>query len=219
MNRTLIITGGDVNYDFALNYLKNERFSNIIAVDGGIESAWKLNLTPSYMIGDFDTVSDSILNQYKGRADIMTIRLNPEKDQTDTQEAMELAVELKSSEIIMFGGIGNRLDHTLSNIYVLELALKNKIPAYIINENNKIYLINRDREIRKAEAYSKYISLLPFTDEVIGVDLRGFKYRLDKYNFSISGSYGIGISNEIIAETASISFEKGILIVIEANDL
>ena len=85
-----------------------------------------------------------------------------------------------------------------------------------MDNNNQIYLINNSHTIEKSNTYGKYISLIPLTSKVEGLTLTGFKYPLDNYSLSIGKS--LGISNEIIDNTASIFLKKGILIVIESKD-
>ncbi len=46
--------------------------------------------------------------------------------------------------------------------------------------------------------------------------MTGFKYPLEQYTMTSDNS--LGISNEIAAEEAEISFQKGILIMVEAHD-
>ena len=67
--------------------------------------------------------------------------------------------------------------------------------------------------LEKEKQFGKFVSLIPYTNVVKGLTLTGFKYPLDHYDFC-----SLGVSNEIIAESAEITFEDGILIVIEARD-
>ena len=41
----------------------------------------------------------------------------PEKDDTDTQLALRLAHNDRADEIVVWGGTGDRIDHTLSNLF------------------------------------------------------------------------------------------------------
>ena len=78
-------------------------------------------------------------------------------------------------------------------------------------------MINQPLTIRKAEQYGKYVSLIPFSEKVSGVTLRGLKYPLTDY--TMGGFNSLGISNEIVSDEASISLSSGQLIVIESKDL
>lgn len=211
---TLIVTGGRININFLKAHLEINKYDIIIAVDKGLESLDALEIEPNYLIGDFDSINKDILEKYE-KTKIQIVRLNPEKDLTDTHSAINLAIEKEAKNITIIGAIGTRLDHTIANIHTLKIAIDKKINIKIINETNEITLINHDTKIKNTKTY-KYISLIPLTTTVEGVTLRGFKYPLENRTLYIGDS--LGISNEQIEETAEIQLKKGILILIKSKD-
>ena len=80
--------------------------------------------------------------------------------------ALKLAMEKGAKKITIVGAIGTRFDHSMANIHILKEALDNNVEAEIINENNKIKLVNTETKIKKEDAY-KYISLIPLTTRAI----------------------------------------------------
>lgn len=213
MIKTLIVTGGKINKSFLKKYLEKEKFDNILAVDKGLEFLDELNILPNYIIGDFDSVNKNILKKYLNKKQVQIYKFESEKDYTDTNLAIKLAIKLKSKEIIILGAIGTRIDHTIANVSILCETLNKNIDTKIIDEYNKIQLINKKLEIKKEY---RYLSILPFTNKVEGITLKGFKYNLDNYTLEIGST--IGISNEQIETKATIEIEKGILIVIQSKD-
>ncbi len=211
---TLIVTGGEINKNFLKKHLKINKYDIIIAVDKGLETLDTLNTKPNYIVGDFDSIDKTILRKYEN-TQIEIIKLNPEKDLTDTHSAINLAIELKSKKIIIIGAIGTRLDHTIANIHILKLAIDKGINIKIINETNEITLINNNIKIYKDQNY-KYISLIPLTTTVENITLKGFKYPLTKRTLYIGDS--LGISNEQLQQEGEIQLEKGILILIRSKD-
>ena len=189
---------------------------NIIAGDRGLEALYQLKIIPNHVVGDFDSVSPEILEFYKKQPKIIFHTYNAEKDNTDTDIALKLAIQMKTSEITILGALGKRMDHAIANIHILKDALGANIPCQILDEHNRIYLVNTEKTLEKDKVYGKYISLIPLTSTVEGLTLKGFKYPLNKYNLPIGTS--LGISNEIIEDIAHIEMEKGILIVIESKD-
>jgi thiamine pyrophosphokinase len=218
--RILIITGGYLSIEFARNYLKNQAFDTVIAVDSGLAYVSELNIDLQYIVGDFDSVPKEYLVKYQNKANtdhsINIIKYNPEKDETDTQIAIELGIQLGADEITLLGATGTRLDHLLANVQLLSIALEHNIKAYIVDEYNKLYFIDHNTTLRKDQLYGPYLSLIPYTEVVEAVTLEGFKYPLLKRDLRIGAS--IGISNEVIAEEAAIIFQSGILIVTESKD-
>ena len=171
-------------------------------------------MIPDYILGDFDSIDKKVLEKYKTQK-IKINELKPEKDFTDTEEAINLAIKLKSSEFVIIGAIGTRIDHVLANINVLKIALDNNIKAQIINEHNEIELINNELIIEKNNLY-KYKSIMPLTTQVEGITITGMKYPLENYTLTIGNS--LGVSNEQIEKTAKIKVKDGILIVIKSRD-
>ena len=189
---------------------------NIIVCDRGLEALYQLKIIPNHVVGDFDSVSSEVLEFYKKQTQIIFHTYHPEKDNTDTDIALKLAIGLKSSEITIMGALGRRMDHAIANIHILKDALEANIPCQIIDEHNRIYLINKEMTLEKDKVYGKYISLIPLTSEVKDLTLTGFKYPLNNYDLPIGTS--LGVSNEIVENIAQIKMKKGILIVIESKD-
>ena len=213
--RTIIVTGGNVNKNFLKKLLSNYKYNNIIASDKGLEILDECNIKPNYIIGDFDSLNKNVLCKYIKDKSIKTIKLNPEKDYTDTHMALKLAIYIKSTQITIVGAIGTRIDHTLANINILKEALEKNIDCNILNENNNIILTNKDITIKKDNKY-KYISLLPLTTKATGITLKGFKYQLSNATLKIGES--IGVSNEQIEDNCLIKVKNGVLIIIKSKD-
>lgn len=217
--KTVIISGGRIDRDFALSFLENETFEQFIAVDNGLRFCYDNQIKPTWIVGDFDTAAPELVEYYQTQTDIPIRRFNPVKDSTDSQIAIELALELGSSEITLLGGTGTRMDHVLGNIQSLMLAKKKGVSCVILDEYNRIQLIDGETRLKKSEQYGKYVSLLPLTTEVTGVDLTGFKFNLTGHTFTSTGSAGLGVSNEIIEDIAEIRVKSGIFVLIESRDV
>jgi len=213
--KILIITGGQIEDSFLCTRVKSEQYAMIIAADRGLNIADRLHLPLDYIVGDFDSVSQAILIKYKDtKVRIMTYP--PEKDKTDSQIAIELAIENQATSIDIIGATGTRLDHVVANIHLLMFPLQKLISACIVDSHNKIYLKNKSFSIKKEDQFGDYISLLPFTDQVYGLTLKGFKYPLT--HILLTKGNSLGISNEIMEKEAQVEFEDGILLVIESRD-
>lgn len=219
--KVLIVTGGTIDDSLAKEYILEKSYEVIIAVDGGLEVLDHLNQIPQYIVGDFDTVSHTTIMKYKhidnqGKGTPIVMEYDSAKDATDTEIALELALDLKPSLIHILGATGTRLDHTLANIYLLKIGLEHQTPIEIIDGVNRIYMINGTTTLKKNMIYGKYVSLIPFTDKVINVTLQGFLYPLK--NRTLIPGESIGVSNEVIDEEATIEFDQGVLMVIESKD-
>ncbi|MGN6709995.1 thiamine diphosphokinase [Anaerocolumna jejuensis] len=214
--KVLIVTGGEISLPFIKEYLTGRDFDKIIAVDKGLEAVQALSLKPDYIIGDFDSVSKEVISYYKTLEGVQVAEYDPMKDATDTELAILAAMELQPEEIVILGATGTRADHMMSNVSLLYLPLRENIRTSLVDKHNKIYIINRDTVIYRNKLHGPYVSLLPFTEIVEGVTLKGFLYPLEDKTLTMGSS--LCISNEVTEEKAEILIGAGILLVIEARD-
>ena len=107
---TLIISGGNISSDFALDFMEKQNIDYIIAADRGLAFARRYGIRPDLIVGDFDSVSREIIEGYRREGKVPIRTYNPVKDDTDTQIALEKALEAGSSRIWILGGTGTRLD-------------------------------------------------------------------------------------------------------------
>jgi thiamine pyrophosphokinase len=216
----LILSGGKINSDWLKDWLKKNTVTYCIAADRGLETADALGINVDLILGDYDSVDKNVLDKYRKKAEVLTYP--PEKDYTDTHIAVKKAVEKivadglnDSTSIYIAGATGTRLDHTMTNIFVLDEALKSGVSAYIIDEYNKIYIKNSTFTIKKSEQFGSFISFIPMTEKV-KISLDGMKYPLS--DFELTQGNSICQSNEIVADEARIDIEYGKVVVIEALD-
>ncbi len=214
--KTLIVTGGTVDVSFARFYLKQHSFDYLIAADSGIRFFIQSGIRPDEVLGDFDSADPGQLSQLRRDPHIIFHQYRPEKDAVDTQLALELALDKKSSEIHILGGTGTRLDHMLGTVRLPGLAMERGVPCYLVDAHNRIRLIRERTVLKKSEQYGDYVSLIPLTTQVSEVTLTGFKYPLR--NYTLGGFESLGISNEIVEEEAVVDFKDGILILAESRD-
>lgn len=219
MKTGLIITGGSLDLAFAGQFLEKRKFDCIVSVDGGLEKTRALGLVPHAIVGDFDTVSPEILEEYRRKPEILWDVHRPEKDETDTELAIHTAVKLGCGKLVILGATGGRMDHALSNLHLLKLCLDQGVEAYIYDRQNKVYLLSEGKTFCREETYGNYVSFIPLTQEVRGITLTGFKYPLTDKNLSIGVEAGLCVSNEVKEKEAVLRFESGILVCVESKDV
>lgn len=215
--KMLLILGGCIDLKWAAKFCETNSYDKIIAVDGGLSAANLLNVYPDCIIGDFDTVNEELISKYENDNKATIIRLNPVKDDTDTQYAVKHAMGLGAKEIHVLGGTGGRFDHSLANIFMLKMAYEQDVKIYMYDEINKIHVIDDMVKLKKDKLYDKKISFIQLEGPAIGVTLKGFKYNVAEFDFDTSKEYRIGVSNEFQGEEAEVSIEKGMFVVIETS--
>ena len=216
MRQAVIVTGGTVDFKFALAYMKEQKPDIVAAVDSGLEFFLKAAEKPDVIVGDFDSVTQETLAFFKGQQGIDWVTLVPEKDDTDTEAAIREVIGRGCKRIHILGATGSRLDHVLANIGLLGLGFSCGVEILMVDSCNRIRMVKKGISIPQKEQFGEYVSLLPFTSKVSGLTLKGMKYPLFQYEYSCFSS--LGISNEIVEDVAEISFTEGILLVIESRD-
>lgn len=222
-NKTLLISGGKTDIVFAKEYLQKNQFDTVVCADSGLNTAHMLGLKVDYFMGDFDSVSSDVLELYMNKKvlnsiDAQFVKYPKQKDATDTELVLDFVLENAPSSIVILGATGGRIDHLLANIGILLKALKKDIETCIIDSYNKVYLIDRETRLYKDDIWNKYISFYPYTDKVEKLRLSGLKYELSGEDIEKGSSRTV--SNEFLDDNdkAFVSFDKGILIVIQSKD-
>lgn len=204
MKKCVIFTGGEMNNYSAVN-LNNIIGNTIICADYGYIHAKNLGLEVDIVIGDFDSV-DEIPTDAKE-----VVKFPKEKDDTDTMLAVKLAIERGFDHIDIYGALGKRLDHSYANIQTLDYILENNSHGKIISDTEEIFIIkNQSTKIPKRDDF--YLSLFSYSERCEGVFESGVKYPLD--NATVTQSFPIGISNEIINDFAEIEVKNGKMLII-----
>lgn len=221
--QALIVSGGCLDGTFAAAYVKSHSFGLMIAADSGMGFFAQNGWVPDYIVGDFDSARPEILQGFsdaKGAAaegkKPVILQFQPEKDETDTEIAVRTAIGKGCGVIHLLGATGTRVDHMMGNIHLLGMAMEQGVECLMVDPHNRIRMVRHGLVLKKEEQYGDYVSLLPFTPEVTGLTLRGMKYPLERAVMKCYHS--LGVSNEIVGEQAEISFQEGVLLVVESRD-
>jgi len=208
--KAVVICGGEIrDYSWLRARISALAPCRIICADVGARHCLRIDVDPEVVIGDMDSL-DPAMAENLARRGTKISGYPPEKDETDTQLALQYALSLEPEEIRIFGALGGRIDHTLANMSVLKIALDQGVPARLVDEWCEILMI-RDSCILEGEE-GQTVSLFPFSTAVTGITLRGFAYPLENNIMEIGRPYGI--SNVLTGNRGIISLAAGIMLVI-----
>lgn len=209
--KCILIFNGDIqNSKNMKNYIKKDDF--VICTDGALDFCHSNKIKPNIIIGDMDSVSKEILKKYKHTK---IFKFPTKKDYTDSDLALKYAAN-HFTNIVVFGGIGSRLDHSLNNVFLPLQFLNKNIKCTFVCRNNIFRIVSfRENIIVKKNQY-KYISFLPITKTVTFNNSYGLKYPLDEITLKLGRS--IGISNEIIKNKCFVNIKKGVALVVLSKD-
>jgi thiamine pyrophosphokinase len=212
--RCIIVSGGSIeDLNWLKNYIKKDDF--VICADSGAEYLSELDLVPSVIVGDFDSLAKKTLEKYVNK-DVVVKTYSKDKDDTDTALALSEALKMKFKEIIIIGALGSRFDHSLANVHLLKRALEKGTEAKIVDKYNEISLIPEGEIVTMKGSKGDTFSLLPLTEKVTGINVKGAKWPLKNAAFNIGNPYGI--SNLIAESTVEISIREGIMLLIKVTE-
>ena len=205
--RAFIYTGGAVFPDNITEHPKGDDLC--IAADSGFHNAKKCGDRVDVLVGDLDSIGN-----YKLDKKTELLQVPAEKDVTDTQLAVETAIERGATELVIIGGFGGRADHMMSNLAILEDLSNRGIYAVMLDGQNRARFLRSTSTLIPRSGY-QYVSLLAVDPVVKCVSVEGCKYPLKKAKLTRSFQYAV--SNEILGNCALISVRKGAIYVIESK--
>lgn len=209
----LIVAGGVKPKDEIINYY-SEQCELIIGVDKGCNYLFEVKVKPHYIVGDFDSSNLDVIDEIV-RQGAVKYQYQCEKNFTDSEEAFELGISKNAKRIIFLGATGQRFDHTLGNLGLLLKALKSGVLSEIVDDRNKMFLINENTVIKRDKEY-KYVSFLAYNSKVEEFSIKGAKYNLDKYTLEIGDSRTV--SNEFITDEIRLELSNGTILVVYSKD-
>lgn len=181
----------------------------IIAADGGLQHIQELGLKPDLLIGDLDSVTPEQI-RWAEEQGAKVERFPADKDETDLELALIAAAETEFHRIVIVGALGGRLDQTFSNVLLLHLPILARFDVRIDDGLQEVILIRDSLEL--VGQPGDLVSLLPLSPIVRGITTSGLQYPLNDENMIFFHSRGL--SNRMLANTARIEFQSGVMICI-----
>lgn len=175
-----------------------------------------LGVLPHAVIGDLDSVDkDTLLKLTSSEVNIE--RYSEDKDETDFELALGYAVAQQPTEILIVGALGGRLDQTLANLSLLTDPRLPDIDIRMDDGVEKAFFCRTTSEKGKQVKFEgrsgDTISLIPWQNQVEGVETKGLKWPL--YGETLFPEKSRGLSNVMLESTASVSIRSGTLLILQ----
>lgn len=193
-----------------LGYIRRSAF--VAAADSGASAALAAGRRPDLLVGDFDSLDAAALAECR-RAQVEICSLPVHKDQTDGEYLLGRLAGLGYSRLLIMGGLGGRLDHTLANIFtVLPLAAAGCQVCFCGDDMLACVLAADDvpRELCLEGFAGLTLSLQSLSAECRRVELSGFEYPLGG---RLAQTSSLGISNVIRDAAVRVRLVGGSLLV------
>ncbi len=207
MNTVYIYTGGGADAA-RLPQIPDSAF--VIAADSGYRLALECGVVPAILLGDMDSLGECDIER-----SVSVIRVKAEKNETDTMLAIDYALDRGAKELFIFGGLGGRIDHGISNLFMLEYIANRGAVGILSDGQNRVRYL-KDGKLSLECGDFKYFSLLCVDKSAEGVSISNCKYPLCDAVLERERQYAV--SNEFIDTPAEIEVKRGALFVVESNN-
>lgn len=183
----------------------------LIAVDGGAKNALSLGLVPNVVIGDMDSL-DTETHDQLARQVCRLVPYPAEKDETDLELALLLAVEEGATDIVLLGALGGRLDQLLANVLLLTLPELAGISIRLADSEQEAFVVHGADEVTVEGLVGDILSLIPLNGDASGVYTQGLKWPLA--DGTLLAGPARGVSNVIVSLPVRVRVKEGSLLVV-----
>lgn len=205
--RVLILAGGRLDDDGPERRLLDGPWGAVVCADSGADHALRLGLSPDFLVGDFDSIGSAAARLFRN----VPRQAHPsDKAKTDTQLAVEWALDRGFRSITIAGGIGDRFDHSLANAHLLAAIRRRGAEGVVTDGRQAVYLLQGELELIRPEG--TVLSVIPLGARCQGLSLEGLRWELDRYDLELGDTRTI--SNEFTAAEARLRLEEGSALVV-----
>ncbi len=175
----------------------------IVCADGGANHALHMNIKPTVIIGDMDSILSSTRHYYSHIEQIA----DKDQNSTDLEKAITWCIGRGCESADVVGAVGTRLDHSTGTLGCFR-KFRGRIRLRIFDTMAEITMV--DGSATYQAAVGDKISLIPL-GRCTGITTTHLKFALSHEALQL----GIreGISNEATGEVVSITIEEGTLLV------
>lgn len=175
----------------------------VIAADGGLRHTKALGITPTGVLGDFDS-----LGYVPEGANVFPV----EKDDTDAMLAVRQGLRMGCDRFLLYGSVdGPRLDHTVANFQTLQYLCDHGAHGYLVGRD---YLITclKNGSLIFPETAEGTVSVFCLGADARGVTLEGLYYPLK--DGTLTAGFPLGVSNHFTGKQSRITVADGSLLVL-----
>jgi thiamine pyrophosphokinase len=181
----------------------------VVAADSGLDSALALGIETTVAIGDFDSASPAAIAAATSSG--VRIERHPaEKDATDLELALDLAIAMAPRRILVLAARGGRLDHDLANQLLLASDRYASAEVDALVGDGLVHVVRRERALEGEPG--EVLTLLAVNGPAVGVTTDGLAYPLRGETLEPGSSRGV--SNVFEGTTAHVVVEHGVLLAI-----
>src|SRR5690606_35841391 len=201
MSRFAILLGGAVTRTPELE--AEIAGARVIAADSGMRHAGLLGVVPELWLGDFDSVSNRLL---QANPEVPRQVFPTDKDKTDGELAVDAALERGAASLALVGAFGgSRQDHVLLHLTQAIRLAEQGIPTVLTSGDQ----VGQALACGQTQAFDypdgTLFSVLPFSD-LAGLSVAGAKWPLNAVEVPFGSS--LTMSN-VVEGQLTITLKQG----------
>jgi thiamine pyrophosphokinase len=197
---TVIVADGTFpRHDIPLSYIRNAE--RIVCCDGSAENLIKGGYIPDAIVGDMDSLNESIAGRFNDR-----IFKDEGQDTNDLTKAVNWCSERGYSELIIVGATGKREDHTIGNISLLAEYVK-EAKVKMVTDTGILMALTDSSVVPSFPGQQVSIFSIDSETEITS---HGLRYSLDRRKID---NWWVATLNESIGDSFSLNFTGGPVII------
>ena len=186
-----------------------DRADLVVAADGGLAVCRAVGVWPHELIGDLDSVTAELVDEARTHG-VRVHEFARDKNETDLELAVSLAIEAGVSELTAVAAFGGRLDHELATIALLASERLAHVSVEATDGRRWLAVVRTHREL--ALPVGAIVSLIPWAGPVTGVTTSGLHWPLGDATLPLGTTRGI--SNVASTARQSVSITSGVLLAV-----
>ncbi|GAB4530269.1 MAG: thiamine diphosphokinase [Anaerolineae bacterium] len=187
----------------------------LICADGGTHHAQAMGLMPDVVVGDLDSLPPGLRAELEAAG--VRFEVHPrQKDETDLELALRLAITEGAAEIEILAMLGGRLDQSLANLLLLARPEWASVWVRATEGDQTAWPVRGGQETTIKGRCGDLLSLIPLTPRVTGVTLEGVEWPLHGAVLRFGST--LTISNTLTAPTAHLKIEEGTVLVVHQSN-
>lgn len=202
MNDSVIIlaNGRFPTHPVPLQYLNDS--ARIICCDGAVVRLLEAGLKPWAIVGDMDSVPQSLQEEYKD-----VIYRSDDQESNDLTKAFRFAMEKSVKRVVILGATGHREDHSLGNISLMVEYLR-EADVIIITDYGMFLPAGNGERIPSVPG--QQVSLFT-SDTKAEIESAGLKYPLGGRRLT---NWWMGTLNEATGKSFSLYYTSDVSMIV-----
>lgn len=184
----------------------------VIGVDSGVDRSLAAGLAVDIAVGDFDSVTARGLVEAE-RSGARIVRHPADKDRTDLELAIDLAIDEEPDRIVFVSMDGGRPDHELANLLLMGDPRLKPFEVDLLLPEAAVAVVHERRTL--TGRVGDLVSLIPIAGSCFGVTTSGLQYPL--VDETLHPAHGRGVSNVLVAPVAVVEVRTGVLLAFQPH--